>query len=88
METETLTNNENGNDANRLLCANWRTVDERPEYYKLILCYGYTPFYSNKTMAVCWFASGEGDIYTIAGTDCIMKDVSHWMPLPSEPICT
>jgi predicted Rossmann fold nucleotide-binding protein DprA/Smf involved in DNA uptake len=34
------------------------------------------------------YASGEGDIYTIAGTDYIMKDVSHWMPLPSEPICT
>lgn len=67
----------------------WQTVNDRPEYYKLILCYGYTPLYSNKTMAVCWYASdGENDIYTIAGTDWIMKDVSHWMPLPSEPICT
>ena len=82
------TNQENGNDARRLLCSDWRTVYERPEYYKLILCYGYTPLYSNKTMAVCWFASGKGDIYTIAGTDYIMKDVTHWMPLPSEPICT
>lgn len=88
MSTNDELKNETANDTKPVLCADWRTVDERPEYYKLILCYGYTPFYSNKTMAVCWFASGEGDIYTIAGTDYIMKDVSHWMSLPSEPICT
>lgn len=72
------------NNANVLLCADWRTVEtEKPQYYGLNLCYG------NKSMAVCWRASdGEEDIYTIAGTDTIMQNVSHWMPLPSEPICT
>jgi len=69
---------------NPMLCADWRTVEtEKPQYYGLNLCYG------NKSMAVCWRASdGEEDIYTIAGTDTIMQNVSHWMPLPSEPICT
>ena len=32
MKNKTLINQENGNDANRLLCADWRTVDERPEW--------------------------------------------------------
>ena len=69
---------------NVLLCADWRTVEaEKPQYYGLNLCYG------NKSMAVCWRASdGDNDFYTIAGTDNIMQNVSHWMPLPSEPICT
>lgn len=80
---------ETANGTKPVLCADWRMVKDRPEYYKLILCYGYTPLYSNKTMSVCWLASdGENDIYTIAGTDWIMKNVTHWMPLPSEPICT
>lgn len=60
----------------------WRTIEiEKPEYYDLNLCYG------NNAMAVCWRASdGDKDIYTIAGTDNIMQNVSHWMPLPSAPV--
>ena len=72
------------NIGNTVLCADWRMVEnEKPQYYALNLCYG------NNSMAVCWRSSdGEEDIYTIAGTDNIMQNVSHWMPLPSEPICT
>ena len=72
------------NIGNTVLCADWRTIEnEKPQYYGLNLCYG------NNSMAVCWRASnGDDDIYTIAGTDKIMQNVSHWMPLPSEPICT
>jgi len=72
------------NIGNTVLCADSRTIEnEKPQYYGLNLCYG------NNSMAVCWRASdGDHDIYTIAGTDNIMQNVSHWMPLPSEPICT
>ena len=72
------------NIGNTVLCADWRTIEnEKPQYYGLNLCYG------NNSMAVCWRASdGDHDIYAIAGTDNIMQNVSHWMPLPSEPICT
>jgi len=65
----------------------WRAIlEERPDYYKPILCFGQTAEYSVKTMAVCWLASdGEEDIFTIAGTNDIMWDVEHWMPLPNSP---
>lgn len=60
----------------------WIPIEEEtPEYYSINLCYG------NQSISVCWRANdGEEDIYTIAGTDNIMLNISHWMPLPGNPI--
>ena len=70
--------------------AEWISVDdERPQYYHPVLCYGYCSFYHNPHSFVCWLASdGEKDIYTISGTDYIINNVTHWMPLPEPPLQT
>lgn len=67
--------------------ADWKSVaEEPPQYYGLNLCYSNNPSLS-VSMAVCWRASdGENEIYTIAGTDIIFNNVTHWMPLPNVPI--
>ena len=59
----------------------WISVKEDlPQYYSVNLCYG------NNSTATCWRANdGDKDIYTIAGTDNIMQNITHWMPLPPLP---
>lgn len=57
-----------------------KVEEEKPEYYKLVLCYW------NNSFAVCWRASdGDNDIYTIAGTDNVILKITHWTHLPEQP---
>ena len=59
----------------------WISVDdELPVYYNLFL--GIT----NNSLFIGWRANdGESDLYTIAGTDTIIKTPTHWQPLPTPP---
>lgn len=62
----------------------WKELEsEKPEFYKLVLVFGYAPLYINKTLAVCWYAKDKS--FTIAGTDSLMKDVLYWSELTSIP---
>ena len=55
--------------------------DQLPENYKAVLCK------NDKMTVVCWRAEDLDDcIYTIQGTDIIMENITHWMPLPASPV--
>lgn len=60
----------------------WINIDsDPPSYYEPVLCQS-----KNGSMAVCWRANDDSveDIYTIAGTDIIMKDVVKWASLKED----
>jgi len=59
---------------------NWiDVIDEPPEYYKIFLCLNK----HHNLQCVAWRASdGDNDIYTIYQTNIIVRDITHWRPLP------
>ena len=59
--------------------------DERPIYYRRVLA-----FCTSMGVHVAWMAvddDGE-DKYTIAFSDRVLEDVTHWAHLPETPLIT
>lgn len=61
----------------------WISVDESmPEYYDSVLAMNADGFFG-----VVWRANDDKtyDVYTISTTNCMLTEITHWMPLPSPP---
>jgi|TARA_B110000093_G_C12552612_1_gene238514 hypothetical protein len=68
---------------------NWIDIKkELPKYYEPVLvCYRYKG--SGYGKSVCWMAIGDDEdyIWTIAFTDTVIENITHWMELPKTPYC-
>ena len=62
--------------------------EELPNYYEPVLvCYHYKG--NDHGKSVCWLAVGDDGeyIWTIAFTETILRNITHWMELPKTPYC-
>ena len=67
----------------------WISVKDRsPDIYTIINCFGVAGHNTCRSSAVCvakHFDDRDEYEYKIYGTDSIMKNVTHWMPMLKPP---
>ena len=81
-----VSNEEQSNNANVLLCADWFLLTEKkPDNQQEII------FFSDYVYVGVWWDNSNtvnGNMPGCYDDEIAKKDITHWMSFPQKPICT
>jgi hypothetical protein len=81
-----VSNEEQSNNANVLLCADWFLLTEKkPDNQQEII------FFSDYVYVGVWWDNSNtvnGNMPGCYDDEISKKDITHWMQFPQKPICT